>query len=229
MSNIITRMGEVLPTVYRGAGQWLAVSRKYAPLGKAIAEQFGESVNAHAFGHWLKAHAGKSIDGVTLTGRHNKHKKQWQYHCGEMPPPVGDYIPRAPEPVYDGPAIPVPALMTDAEREAARVAHRDAVLRAMAPKPKPVAPPRTVARFTNANVVEGPSGSIIRRPEPFVDVSMNPYPAPTPPRPVPYIPKLPADVIVTRVPEPRRPGVNYGADGTQTPRDGHQGWNVFNP
>jgi len=83
---------------------------------------------------------------------------------------------------------------------------------------KAAAAVRPVIRFSN--VIDGPSGSIIRNPEP---VTMNPYEAP-PPRREPFIPQMPANCIVQKVPAPLPPGVVRQANGIRT---GGRTWSVF--
>jgi hypothetical protein len=210
-ANILARMAEPLPTIHRTAGEWLTLSRKYKPLGAAIAEVFGESVNAHALGQWLLKHQGQSADGIVLTGRYSRHKKQWLYHAGE-PTPVVQYVPPVQHEPLPCPPLPVP--MTEAQHRATVAA----ALAAMAPKPKPPEAPRHTVRFTSPNVVvDGPSGSMIRNVEP-VDAAFNPHYVSEAPRPAPYVPK-PLNVIYTPNPQPRQPGVDYGQNGTQTRRN----------
>lgn len=208
MSNIILRMSEILPWRMRGAAEWLAVAKKYRPLDKALGERFGEKLTPQAFGQWLAEHRGETVGDMTLTGKHSSHCKAWRYHVGYR----AGYIPPAHAIRYASlpaavaappPPRPVPAKVEP---------------------PKPVEPPRSTVRFT-PNVVDGPSGSIIKNAEP-VDMAFNPHAREAPCEPAPYVVTLPPGYSVVRVPRVQAlpPGVTRGSDGTRT---GGRTWSVF--
>ena len=163
MTIIIIRMGEHLPWRFRGAAEWLAIGKHFAPLGKALTDELGENISPQLFGQWLKRHRGETVEGMKLTGRYSSHRRGWRYHVGNG---VG--------------IMPAPVAATPRQ-----LAH---LVAAIAPLPVPrVETPRPVARFSSAstNVVQGPSGSIIRNAEP---VSRYVPPEPQEEQPAPAAP-----------------------------------------